>query len=342
MGAERPLSGLGLLAVMARVCMGGTFDHLHRGHRALLARAATLPSDHVFVGVTSDELASRGRSRTVRPLAERVAAVRAFVRQWPHLEVAEIKDPVGRAMEAGFTHIVVTPETRGRALDISRERERAGLAALEVVVVPFVLADDGRPVRATRVAHGEIDAEGHLLRAPTVVVGSENPAKVAAVRAVFARFWKEPSVKTRKVASRVAEQPVGEATWKGAAERAHAAIAGAPSADFGVGIEAGLLRVTKEARWYDVQVVAIVDAGGRVTTGVGPGFEHPPAVLKEVIEGGRTVGEAVGALADDADIGRKGGAIGWLSGGALDRAALTESAVLMALLPRLRPELYGL
>jgi len=39
-------------------------------------------------------------------------------------------------------------------------------------------------------------------------------------------------------------------------------------------------------------------------------------------------------------IGHKMGAIGFLSRGLLDRAQLTEQAVLMALLPRLRPDLY--
>lgn len=324
--------------------MGGTFDHLHRGHRALLSAAAMMGAEYVFVGVTSDALASRGRQRKVRPLAERMGAVERFVaeRGWRHVEVAEIQDAVGRAMEPGFTHIVVTPETRGRALDISLDRERAGLTPLEVVVVPFVLADDGRPVRATRVAAGEITTEGRLLRPALVAVGSENPVKVDAVRRVFARLGKDPVVTGRRVPSRVAEQPVGEATWTGAKERAHAALSAVPNADFGVGIEAGLLRVTKEARWYDVQVCAIVDAGGRVTTGVGPGFEHAYGVLKEVLEEKKTVGEAIGRLSGDADVGRRVGAVGWLSEGAVDRAAITEQAVLMAWLPRVRPELYGL
>lgn len=329
---------------MAHVCMGGTFDHLHRGHRALIDAAASIPATSLFIGVTSDALASRGRARAVRPLAERLSAVQRFVKErgWSHVDVAEITDPVGRAMEPQFTHIAVTPETRGRALDISRERERAGLPPLEVVVVPFVLADDGRPVRATRVAAGEVSVEGRLLRPPVVAVGSDNPVKIDAVGRVFGRAFKDPLVKGRKVPSRVAEQPVGEATWTGAKERAHAALASLSGADFGVGIEAGLLRVTKEARWYDVQVCAIVDAGGRVTTGVGPGFEHPPSVTRDVLEGGKTVGDAVGALAGDPDIGRKVGAVGWLSAGALDRTALTESAVLMAMLPRMRPEIYDL
>ena len=39
-------------------------------------------------------------------------------------------------------------------------------------------------------------------------------------------------------------------------------------------------------------------------------------------------------------IGRTTGAIGFLSGGRMDRTKLTEAAVLMALIPRIRKELY--
>ena len=40
------------------VATGGTFDHLHRGHLALLARSFEV-GDRVVIGVTSDAFARR-------------------------------------------------------------------------------------------------------------------------------------------------------------------------------------------------------------------------------------------------------------------------------------------
>jgi hypothetical protein len=66
------------------------------------------------------------------------------------------------------------------------------------------------------------------------------------------------------------------------------------------------------------------------------GFVYPPRVLEEVLQG-RTVGEVMSELTGIEKIGHKGGAIGYLSKNLLTREQLTEQAVLMALIPRIRP-----
>ncbi|MEE9181055.1 MAG: DUF84 family protein, partial [candidate division NC10 bacterium] len=90
---------------------------------------------------------------------------------------------------------------------------------------------------------------------------------------------------------------------------------------------------------WDVQFCAVVDRAGTLTLGAGPAFQHPPVVLEEV-EDGRTVGEAWERLTGITDIGRKEGAIGFLTHSRLTREELTEAAVLMAMVPRIRRELY--
>jgi non-canonical (house-cleaning) NTP pyrophosphatase len=52
------------------------------------------------------------------------------------------------------------------------------------------------------------------------------------------------------------------------------------------------------------------------------------------------VSAILGPVADDPRIGSTTGAIGYLSDGRLDRTALTQTAVLMAFLPRFRRDLY--
>lgn len=324
--------------------MGGTFDVLHRGHRALLDTAFATGDEGVSIGVTTDDFANASRERTVRPWAERAADLEAHLRQkgWlARADVRPISTPVGFALEPQFTAVIVTEETARTADRINAERAQRGLPPLAVVRAPYVLADDARPIKSTRVRAGEIDAEGRLKRPVRVAVGSDNPVKVEATRRAAQRLYGEAEVRGIAVDPGVALQPFESATWVGAATRARLALAAWPEADFGVGVEAGLFDVEALGVVFDVQACVVVDHAGRATHGQGPGFYYPDHVVAELRKG-RTVGDVVSELSGIADVGKKTGAVGWLSRGHFTRTALTEPAVLMAFLPRLRPEMYGL
>lgn len=323
------------------VCMGGTFDPLHRGHRALIFRALTI-GENVFIGVTSGELSRRNRERQVPPAEERIEAVQRLLKETGvegRAEVAPIEDAYGRALEPRFEAIVVSPETRPTADRINQERAQAGHDPLAIEVVPFVLGLDGLPVNGTRVSRGEIDPDGVEPKRVHLAVGSGNPVKLAAAEAAFGRWV--PDVKTTgvEVDTGVPEQPHDEEGPQGAANRAVAALEAVDGAGLGVGIEAALHTRDPSGEAFDVQYCAIADRQGRITVGAGPGFAYPPVVL-EAIEDGQTVGEAVGRLAGNQAIGREEGAIGYLTRGGTTREELTEWAVISALVPRLRPELY--
>ena len=70
------------------------------------------------------------------------------------------------------------------------------------------------------------------------------------------------------------------------------------------------------------------------------GFRYPTAAA-ELVRGGLTVGAAFKALYGQERDGRRDGAIGYLTRGALDRTGLAEQAVMAAMVPRIRKELYG-
>jgi inosine/xanthosine triphosphatase len=76
-----------------------------------------------------------------------------------------------------------------------------------------------------------------------------------------------------------------------------------------------------------------------MSVGHGPGFVYTARVIEEVKKG-RAVGEVMGELTGIPDIGRREGSVGYLSKGLLTRKELTEQAVLAALIPRIRLELY--
>jgi inosine/xanthosine triphosphatase len=324
--------------------MGGTFDVLHRGHHALLDAAFAAGDEGVSIGVTTDAFANARRERRVRPYAERVADLSRFLEARGHLpraQILPISDATGFALEARFDAIAATEETVGATGDINRERVRRGLPPLRVVLAPYVLADDARPIKSTRIRNGEVDAQGRITRVVRVAVGSENPVKLEATRRALSTLFGQVEVRGFDAPSGVPDQPFEEATWEGARTRARLALAAWPDADFGVGIEAGLFQVSATGGLLDVQACVVLDHAGRLTYGQGPGFAYPPGV-QDALRAGATVGEVLSRVADVPDIGRKMGAVGWLSRGHLSRAGLTEPAILMAFLPRLRPELYGL
>jgi pantetheine-phosphate adenylyltransferase len=147
---------------MTRVCVGGTFDPLHDGHKALLRKAISLGD--VLVGLTSDRFASRLRLRRVRPYQVREQHLSQFFENCGRtVTIAPIEDRYGPSITGKFDVIVVSPETRPVAEEINGIRSGKGLRPLRVCEISWVLAQDGRPISSTRIVRGEIDVHGRCL-----------------------------------------------------------------------------------------------------------------------------------------------------------------------------------
>jgi pantetheine-phosphate adenylyltransferase len=149
------------------VALGGTFDPVHDGHRALFERAFELGD--VTVGLTTDDLAEQTRlePRHVRSyetrradLREELAAVAEDTGR--ELEVRPLEEPTGIATEPGYDYLVVSPETAEGAQQVNEIRREAGLDPLEIEVVDYVPAEDGERISSTRIVRGEIDDRGNL------------------------------------------------------------------------------------------------------------------------------------------------------------------------------------
>ncbi len=323
-----------------RVCLGGTFHPFHAGHAALLDAASSRATE-IFVGVTVGELAAR--ERVMSPVEERIAAVEHHLRESGYtgkMQVRPLDTPEGPAASGAYDAIVVSPETIRGAERINAQRAANGLGALDVIVVQHVLAQDLLPISSTRIAMGDIDAYGQRLTPVRLAVGSQNPVKIEAAKQELAAILElDVEVRGFATASGVPEQPKGDETARGAKRRAEAALAAWPGADYGMGIEAGLVNEPGNDTYYDLQRAFVVDRNGLVTDGWGPAFHYPDWVTRRALEG-EMVSDILGPVADDPRIGGTTGAIGFLTDGHMDRTALTRVAVLMAFVPRMRRDLY--
>lgn len=324
-----------------RVCLGGTFDPFHAGHQALLLAAAR-DAEELFVGVTDGALSQR-IGRKVTPFATRAQRVEGFLREAGYagrLVISPLLDGVGPAVTGEYDAIAASPETERAAQAINAQRALLGKSPLRLIAVPHVLAQDLLPISATRVAAGDIDAHGRRLLPLRIAVGSANPVKVRAVEQEVARIIPAPHAAAgHVVASGVPEQPRDGEVLAGARNRARAARAADPTCDYAIGVEAGLVQMPGEAAYVEVQACTVLDANGWETHGWGPGFHYPPWVTERALRG-EMVSTILGPVANDPRIGSTTGAIGYLSDGRLDRTGLTQSAVLMAFVPRIRRGLY--
>lgn len=149
------------------VATGGTFDHIHRGHIALLAKSFEV-GDTVVIGVTSDEFARREGKNPDQSHAERVRALEDLIHtRFPGRRylIAKLDDYFGPGIASPEVEaIVVSKETASRVPMANDLRRAKGFPSLEVEVVDYVFADDSKPISSTRIRNGEIDVEGKLLK----------------------------------------------------------------------------------------------------------------------------------------------------------------------------------
>ena len=167
---------------------------------------------------------------------------------------------------------------------------------------------------------------------PRVMVASTNPVKQAAVQRAFVRMFPDQTweVQGLAVPSGVSDQPLSDAeTLQGARQRALAARRAHPEADYWVGIEGGVQPDGDDLLSF--AWVVVLDAQGQVGRARSGTFLLPPAVAR-LVRQGVELGVADDMVFGEANSKQKMGAVGLLSGGVIDRTALYEHAVILALL----------
>ncbi len=150
-----------------KVVVGGTFDSLHDGHKAILSKAFEI-GNRVLIGIVSNHTGLEKDSSEIMSLEKRLEELKKYLRRMDWINRAEfekISDSIGPADEdEELEAIVVTKETHQGAERINEIRSEKGLSDLEIVEIPLVLADDGEPISSVRIRSGEIDSHGNLKR----------------------------------------------------------------------------------------------------------------------------------------------------------------------------------
>ena len=147
------------------VAMGGTFDVIHSGHMALLNKAFSL-SSKVIIGLSSDQLATKKGKNLVNDYSKRLSLLKSTIeKNYPNssYQISKLEDDFGPAViEGSVKALVVSEETSNKGLLLNELRAERNLPPVKIVVVPMVLAEDGKTISTSRIKNSEIDSNGNL------------------------------------------------------------------------------------------------------------------------------------------------------------------------------------
>ncbi|ALX48416.1 DUF84 family protein [Lentibacillus amyloliquefaciens] len=153
-----------------------------------------------------------------------------------------------------------------------------------------------------------------------LVIGSGNPAKIAAVNDVFT----EDEVFSRDVPSLVSSQPFSdEETRKGAINRAAGSLK-ANSADIGIGLEGGVMYVEDDlylCNWGALITrdhVSFTAAGARILL---------PKEIEHELKIGNELGDVMDGYAKRENVRKKEGAVGIFTNDRISRKAMFAHVV---------------
>lgn len=139
---------------------GGTFDHLHAGHKKYLWDVFE-NSEQVSIGLTSDEYIARSETikelkELIQPYEERKSGLENYLEENGYSErsrVFGIDDDFGDTLKNESYDAIFVAEENGvkTAGKINSLREGGGLKPLEIVRIQPLLGSDGERFSSTKI-----------------------------------------------------------------------------------------------------------------------------------------------------------------------------------------------
>ncbi len=173
-----------------------------------------------------------------------------------------------------------------------------------------------------------------------VIIGSTNPVKIAVVEAGFKKVFPDKNFVfvSHKAKSGVPDQPIGiEETKLGAYNRALSCKTEFGDAAYYVGLEGGI-EIIENEYWVSAWM-CVLNHMGQEGNGRTSAFMLPPPIT-ELIKSGMELASATDVVFKDTNSGQKGGAVGFLTNDVVTRKDFYIDALIFALVPFIKSDLY--
>ncbi|EGQ9598977.1 inosine/xanthosine triphosphatase [Vibrio parahaemolyticus] len=172
-----------------------------------------------------------------------------------------------------------------------------------------------------------------IMATQKVVIASLNPAKINAVKSAFQSAFPQQAFEFVgiSVPSEVADQPMtNKETHRGAVNRVKNAKVEMPTADFYVGLEAGIEGNVTFA-WM------VIESDTHRGESRSASLMLPPEVLAQLADANE-LGDVMDKVFGTENIKQKGGAISLLTQNQLTRSSVYHQALILALIPFTNPD----
>jgi inosine/xanthosine triphosphatase len=172
-----------------------------------------------------------------------------------------------------------------------------------------------------------------------IIVGSKNPVKISCTELAFTEVFNQGFIVNGvNVSSMVSDQPRGdEETFLGAKNRALNSKSIFPEADYWVGIEGG---VAEDALGMNAFAwVYIENKSGKMGYSK-TGVFYLPKAIADLVNSGIELGAADDQFFSKENSKQSGGSVGILTNGVLNREAYYQQAIILALIPIIKENLY--
>lgn len=141
-----------------KAALGGTFDHLHSGHKFFLKTAFSY-SKNITIGLSSDELVAKLKLNfNLQPYKKRKKQLTIYLRSQNLLKYAKIitlKTPFGPpATTPSYKILFATKNTLKNAQKINRLRKKNNLLPLKIIQIPLKTAKDGKIICSKDIRKG--------------------------------------------------------------------------------------------------------------------------------------------------------------------------------------------
>jgi len=150
-----------VIQILNQVGLGGTFDHLHEGHKYLIKTALSI-SEKIVIGLTTQKMLNNKKAASkLEDYATRERNLKAFVKTFTDIkrvEIVELNDPYGPPInEPEYEGLIVSQETYETALRINEIRVNKSFKPLVIIVIPIIKDKNNIKISSTSIREDLIE-----------------------------------------------------------------------------------------------------------------------------------------------------------------------------------------